>query len=294
MNTSQQENWKFEVISQIVTALAKNDRLKKALIFKGALILNEYLPTKRKSLDIDSNLDQEFIKIYPTREAKEVFLSEQFERAISHHFEAQDPVRYELLSLSVRPNPKTDHPRGWNGFLITVSIKDNEKEGVRGLPKLTIDVAASESLSDRSISEMDYNGVRIRAYSLERVTGEKARAYLSALQTYCTKMKRSRDIVRIKDLYDISQILRNRPLSDEKFWDIAGSEFRLACESRFVDCSGKRSFLEGWENTRVAYEKSPVFPNDISFDDVTMSITAISDYWERIGVVPFEFPLPEG
>ena len=292
MNLSQQEDWKFEVISQILLALAKNERLKDALIFKGALILNEYLPTKRKSLDIDSNLAEEFLSLYPTRETRESFLKEQFERAISRHFEAQNPVRYELLSLKIGPSPKADHPLRWDGFLITVSLKDRGNEGVRGLPKLAIDVAAPETLSEQSVTEIIYNGVVIRAYSLERVTGEKARAYLSTLRAYCAKMKKPRDAVRVKDLYDLTQIHRKKPVSDTAFWNTAGNEFRLAYESRFVDCSGAASFMEGWEETRAAYEKSPVIPKDIYFEDVTSSIRAISSYWQQTGIIPFAFPLP--
>ena len=47
MNNRQYENWKFEVISQILIALAKNEHIKNNLVFKGALILNKYLPTQR-------------------------------------------------------------------------------------------------------------------------------------------------------------------------------------------------------------------------------------------------------
>jgi hypothetical protein len=298
MNLSQQEDWKFEVISQILLAVAKNECLKDALIFKGALILNEYLPTKRKSLDIDSNLADEFLSIYPTRETRESFLKEQFERAISRYFEAQNPVRYELLNLKIVPNPKAAHPLRWDGFLITVSLKDRGNEGVRGLPKLTIDVAAPETLSEQSVVEIvvynGVNGVVIRAYSLERVTGEKARAYLSTLRTYCAKMERPRGAVRVKDLYDLTQIHRKKPMSDTAFWNIAGNEFRLACKSRFVDCSEATCFMEGWEETKAAYEKSRVIPRDIYFEDVTSSIRAISSYWQQIGIIPFAFPLIKG
>jgi len=291
MNSSQQEDWKFGVISQILLGLAKNELLKNVLIFKGALILNEYLPTKRKSLDIDSNLADEFLVDHPTRETREAFLREQFERAISRHFEAQNPVRYELMSLKFELSPRAYHPHGWDGFLVTVTVKDHEKEGVRGLPKLTIDIAAPEALSERSVTNIDYRGVEIRAYSLERVTGEKARAYLSTLPAYCAKMGKIRDTVRAKDLYDLAQIHRIKPLSCTEFWKIAGDEFKLACESRYVDCFGLESFRERWEETRAVFEKSPVIPRDISFENVTSSIEAISSYWQRIGIIPFAFPL---
>ena len=291
MNPSQQEDWKFEVIPQVLLALAKNERLKEALIYKGALILNEYLPTKRRSLDIDSNLADEFLSLYPARETRKSFLKEQFTRAISRHFEAQNPVRYELVSLKIDPSPKKYHALTWDGFQITLSLKDHEKEGTRGLPKLTIDLAAPETLSEQSVTEMNYNGVVIRAYSLERITGEKARAYLSTLRAYRAKMRRPREAVRVKDLYDLTQVHRKNPMADTAFWNSAGREFRLACESRFVDCSGSDSFMEGWEETRSAYEKSLVIPRDISFDEVNSSIRAISSCWQQTGLIPFAFDI---
>lgn len=291
MNPSQQEDWKFEVISQILLALAKDERLKSALIFKGALILNEYLPTNRKSLDIDSNMANEFLALYPTSDARASFLKEQSERAISSYFEAQNPVRYELQKLNIDASPGRYHPHNWDGFLITISLKDHKYEGIRGLPNLTIDIAAPEDLSAQSIAEIEYSGISIRAYSLERVTGEKARAYLSTLRTYCAKMGRARDTVRVKDLYDLAQILRKRPISNTEFWNTSGNEFRIACKSRFVDCLGISSFMEGWEETRAAYEKSPVIPKAIIFEEAANSITEISNFWQRNGIIPFAYPI---
>lgn len=253
--------------------------------------MNEYLHTGRRSLDIDSNLDQEFLGSHPNRVEMESFLKERLETAISRHFEDQDPVRYELLNLRIDPSPKMHPPQGWDGFLVTISLRDHDNEGVRGLPKLTIDMASPESLSERSVAEINYRGTEMRVYSLERVTGEKARAYLSTLPAYCRKMKRSRGAVRVKDLYDLARIRRNKPMSDAAFWNVAGSEFRSACESRYVDCFGSDSFKEGWAETRNAYEKSPVIPRDITFDDVDTSISDIADHWLRIGIIPFAFPL---
>ena len=60
MNKNQRDNWKFEVLAEILSALAKNPEIRENLIFKGALILNRHLNTQRKSLDIDSNLDSDF------------------------------------------------------------------------------------------------------------------------------------------------------------------------------------------------------------------------------------------
>jgi hypothetical protein len=292
MNNRQYENWKFEVISQILIALAKNEHLKNNLVFKGALILNKYLPTQRKSLDIDANFVSAFINNFPSRERQKSFLKKHLEQAISRHFETQDPVRFELLNLRIEPKPRDYHPRRWDAFLITISLTDHENTGVRGLPNLTIDVSAPESLSENSLREMSFGGSKIQAYSLERIAGEKARAFLSTLRTYRDKVEKPGKAVRLKDLYDLTRIIRARTISDRAFWNIAGSEFKLACESRFVDCSGVDSFREGWSETSELYKKSPAIPMDIPFEEVTASISAISNYWKETGIIPFSFPLP--
>ena len=61
MNTNQIDNWKKNALLHILSALAKSEEIRKVLIFKGALILNHRLGTERMSLDIDSNLDLDFI-----------------------------------------------------------------------------------------------------------------------------------------------------------------------------------------------------------------------------------------
>jgi hypothetical protein len=144
MNSNQRDNWKFTVLSEVLIALAKNDQIRANLIFKGAFILNRHLNTQRKSLDIDSNLDFDFALQHPEREAQKVFLDEHVKQAISRHFEAQNPVRYELKALRIELSPRTSHPLGWDAFQITLSLTDHAHAGVRGLPTLTVDVAAPE------------------------------------------------------------------------------------------------------------------------------------------------------
>ena len=289
MNIQQQENWKFEAISQILIAFAKNKNLRQSLVFKGALILNKIIPTLRKSLDIDSNLAAEFITDHPNPADQKMFLKKHMEQAIYEHFESHDPVRFRLQRLKIDAKP---HPRGWNGFLITISLDDNEKKEIRRLPKLQVDVAAPEELSRFSIMEMYIDEAKIRAYSLERIAGEKARAYLSTLPTYLAKIGRTRETSRIRDLYDLARIARERTISSGSFWEIAGKEFFLACKSRFVDCFGTSSFLEGWKEIEKNYKESPIIPKDVSFKEVTISIIKISEYWEKKGIIPFSFLLP--
>jgi hypothetical protein len=140
---------------------------------------------------------------------------------------------------------------------------------------------------------MEVENVQIRAYSLVRIAGEKARAFLSTLPTYRAKVKKPGEAVRVKDLYDLTKILQFKPLSIEPFWTTAGSEFRLACESRFVDCIGPSSYLEGWPETREFYQKNPTIPDDLTFEDVERSVASIFSYWQEIRVIPFSFPLPD-
>ena len=99
--------------------------------------------------------------------------------------------------------------------------------------------------------------------------------------------------MRVKDLYDIASIARSKPLSDIPFWTTAGNEFRLACESRGIDCNGRDSFVEGWAETREHYLKEPIIPKDIPFTEVEGTIESIIDFWGNIGIVPFTFLLPE-
>jgi hypothetical protein len=293
MNPAQQERWRFEAINQILLAMARSRDLRDNLVFKGALVLNRRLGTSRMSLDIDANLDVDYAKLHPDREGQRTFLEQQIGKAISRHFESQDPVRYELKRLSIALSPKEQHPREWNAFAITVSLIDHKHVGGRGLPNVTIDVAAPETLSERSIADLDVDGVTIRAYSLERIAGEKARAFLSTLPAYRAKMKKPGEAVRVKDLYDLTRIIRAKPISDTGFWTIAGQEFLLACESRYVDCSGLDSFMEDWAVTRATFNASRVIPkDDCTFEEAEATIVAITEFWRGIGLFPRSFPLP--
>jgi len=291
MNPAQQQEWRFEAISHIFLALAKNRELRDNLVFKGALVLNRRLGTPRHSLDIDANLDADYASLHPDREGQKAFLDEHVARATARYFESQDPVRYELKRLSIDLNPKERHPRGWNAFLITIALIDHKHVGVKGLPNVTIDVAAPELLSNQSIADLVLDGATIRAYSLERIAGEKARAFLSTLPAYRAKMKKPGEAVRVKDLYDLARIIRTKPISDRQFWTIAGQEFRLACESRYVDCSGLDSFKEGWAETTALFEASSVVPKDCTLEEAEATIVAIVGFWRTIGLIPLSFPL---
>lgn len=291
MNNRQREDWIFETLTYILKALAGSAALRDIFIFKGAFILNHYLPTHRKSLDIDSNLTSDFYLQYVSREQIISFLNKNVSQAIKRYFERQNPVRYELHSIRVLPRPKNDHPRGWDGFVLNINLRDNEFIGVRGLPAIQIDIAAAERLSIHSIKRLPLDSLSILAYSLERIAGEKARAFLSSLPTYRLKIKGVEKTTRVKDLYDLARIYRHKSMKDKIFWQIAGEEFKLACESRFVDCNEISSFQEEWASTKTSYENNPLLPKDVPFIEVERTILAVTKYWQDIGIIPFCFPM---
>ncbi len=293
MNEGQINAWKKGALAHLLMALAQNKNIRDVLIFKGALILNMRLGSERMSLDIDSNLDQAFTLQVPDRADQQRFLEENMPVAVTRYFERQDPVRYVLNRCQVIMKPKDDHPRGWNAFEIRITLIDNLNAGVRGLPVLTIDVAAPEALSDKSYSNLSWRKDSIKAYTLERIAGEKARAFLSSLPAYRKKANRNTETVRAKDLYDIARIHRIHGADSTTFWETAGKEFYMACESRFVDCEGVETFKEDWETTKSTYEADAIIPNNVSINEAEKTLEKVVSFWSEIGIIPFSFPLPE-
>lgn len=292
MNQTDRENWKSQVLDEIFAALAASEQLDKALIFKGARVLNIRLGKGRQSLDLDSNLTASFARQYPEREAQRAFLEQEMTQAIRRHFEQQELVRYELTSLNVRTNPRDSHPMGWDAFEVKMNVNDLTRN-VKGLPALDIDVAAPEELLNTSIATIEVGGHSVYAYTLERIAGEKLRAFLSSLPAYRTKVKRPGEAVRAKDLYDITRIHGVRGLEQVEFWQLAGAEFRVACRSRYIDCQGLTTFQEQWDVTRKTYEGGTI-PKDISFAEAEATLVAVVTFLEAQGIVPFTFPFPKG
>jgi hypothetical protein len=73
-------------------------------------------------------------------------------------------------------------------------------------------------------------------------------------------------VVRVKDLYNLTKTLQLKPLPNKRFGTNAGNEFQLACEARYVDCTGLDSQHEGWTETKELYLKDPTIPKDLAFD----------------------------
>ena len=292
MNQTDAERWKSQVVDEIFVALAVSEPLKGALIYKGARVLNVRLGGGRQSVDLDSNLAVPFVEKYPDREAQRGFLEEQMTRAVRRHFDRQEPVRYELTALTVRTYPPKSHPMGWDAFKVKMNVNDLTKN-VKGLPALEIDVAAPEELLDHSVATIVVGGHRVNAYTLERIAGEKLRAFLSTLPAYRAKVKKPGEAVRAKDLYDIGRIRRIHGLEQVEFWRQVGQEFRVACRSRCIDCQGLATFQEQWEVTRKTYAGATI-PKDIPFEEAEATVVAVVNFLGAQGIFPFTFPLPKG
>jgi hypothetical protein len=290
MNQNDREHWKSQVLDEVFIALAASKQLEEALVFKGARVLNVRLGNGRQSLDLDSNLAAPFIQKYPDREAQRDFLEREITRAVRQHFEQQNTVRFELISADVHTYPPKSHPMGWDAFKVKLKVNDLSKY-VTGLPAIEIDVAAPEEIKSTSVSTIEVGGYRVHAYTLERIAGEKLRAFLSSLPAYRAKVKKPGDAVRAKDLYDLSRIHRVHGLEQIDFWQSAGEEFRIACRSRYIDCQGLVTFQEQWDVTRKTYTVATI-PKDISFEEVEVTLVAIVKFLETNRVVPFTFPLP--
>ena len=239
-------------------------------------------------MDIDGNLLNSFIQSTTNPTDQRKTLEKELQLAVSRHFQSQSPVRYSLQEIRVSPVP---HPRGWNAFDVKISVSDNLYTGVRGLPTITLDIAAPEALGEGAIAPLKLDSVSVMAYTLERIAGEKLRAFLSSLPEYRAKLKKPGDAVRVKDIYDIARIYRKRPEIQAQFWKKVGGEFRLACESRLIDCAGIVSFEQDLETTESAFKADPTIPKDIKFDEAWNSLRQIVEFLQRHGFIPFKFPI---
>ncbi len=292
MDGPTQAQWTNEVLNELLHAVIATEALRKALIFKGARILNLHLGDSRESLDIDSNAAPELVASLPGLDAQAKFFEEQLPPAMRRHFERQVPVRFELVAVKVERRPPKGHPRGWTALLIRVQVRDNLRAGVVGLPRLEIDVAASETFGPDAVETMAIKGLPARVYALHRIAGEKLRAYLTSLPVYRRKLSGGEREFRVKDLHDVARILRARPASDVEFWTKARREFNLACESRLVDCRGLESFMESWPLARERYETDANLRN-VPFAEAERALKVVVGLFESQGIFPLKFPLVE-
>lgn len=291
MNPNDSNRWKSQVLDEIFIALAASKQLNGVLVFKGARVLNMRLAGGRQSLDLDSNLATQFVQQYPDREEQRDFLKREITQAVRRYFEAQDVVKFELTSVEFKKKQRENHPMGWDAFDVKLKVNDLRKH-VPNLPAIEIDIAAPEELKPTSVSTIEIGGHHVHAYTLERIAGEKLRAFLSSLPAYRAKVEKPGEAVRAKDLYDIGRIYRVNGLEPSNFWQSAGEEFRIACRSRYIDCLGLTTFQEQWEVTRKTYTEATI-PKDITFEEAEATLIAIVKFFETNEIVPFAFPLPQ-
>ncbi len=295
MDPANRERWQNEVMDEVLRALAHSDELRPYLVYKGARILRRLLPSvRRASLDLDASMADEIVDRYPTVQAQGGFLEAAMWRALTRHFEAQDPVRFEVSKVSVVINPEHGHPRGWTAFDVKLKVRDRQKANARNLPSLKLDVAAPENLLPSSVAPLVVDGSMVKACTLERIAGEKLRGFLQKLPTYLHKVGTPMRAQRAKDLFDLTHIHRVHPLpSRQDFWRTVGAEFRSACEARGVDCAGLETFRERWAETQQTYETEyAVLGSEVPFSEIEQTLARVVGFLEAEGIVPFEYPLP--
>ena len=302
MNPEDADQWQQEAFDEVFRALAASADLRGVLVFKGARVLALRLRAAgRRSLDIDSNLTTQFIAERPKREEQRAVLETRFRRAIVRYFERQAVVRFQLKRLTVSLQPREgSHPLGWNAFIVKVALIDASRSHVVGLPTLQIDVAAPEDLTDLSVSLLEVQGsgggapTQVPAYTLERLAGEKLRAFLSTLPAYRVKVRKPGDAIRVKDLHDLACIRRVEPVgvAPGEFWRRAADEFRLACTSRYIDCAGPETFRENWPATKLAYETDTNLARNVPFAEAERTLDEVTAFFGALGVFPLRFPLP--
>lgn len=294
MNKVQSERWKNQLVGEVFKAMVAHEALKNALIFKGARILNIHLGTERQSLDIDSNFLAEFVNKHPDLDVRKSWLEKHIEPAVRNYFESQEPVRFQLQGIKVKKSPlREPHERGWDGLVAEIKVRDELHPNIPNFPNAEIEIAAPELLGTNAVTSIELAGFTMRAYTLQRIAGEKLRAFLTSLPAYSKKMKRGTRAPRVKDLHDLARILEARPIENENFWREASAEFILACKSRYVDCPGVETFHEAWEVTRQAYETDANLPS-IPFDKAEVALKTAVTFFEKVEIFPLVFEVPEG
>ena len=291
MNPIQRERWVNEVLREVMTALMHDEALRDALVFKGAWILNFHLGESRHSMDIDATAEPGWVQEMGSLDGQEAFLREHLPRAVRRHFERQNPVRFTLEDVRFERNPANHHPRGWDMLRMKLVIRDHRMANARGLPPAELEVAAVESYGVDAVEMRDFLGAPARVYALHRIAGEKLRAYLTSLPEYRAKMRGGDREFRVKDLHDLARIVRHRPLADADFWMKAMREFRLACESRFVDCAGPATFKQDWPQARLRYEQDRHLAT-VPFPEAEAALDEVLAALSRMGAFPLTFPSP--
>jgi hypothetical protein len=289
-----ENQWRDSVLNVVLKAIATSPALNQSLVFKGARILKQHLGRGRFSMDIDSSFSTGFMQEHKTRDQWKIFIESELPSALRNYFSSQELVRYEFQGLEITHRPKVNpHPRGWNGLIMKLKILDSS---FGETPVLDVEINAPERYDQNSIQRLIVEGIEVNAYTLARCVGEKFRAYLSMTRPYREKIGEKKiPPLRVKDLYDISLSKRVHGLSENtSFWNTVGAQFRLACESRYVDCAGIKTFEETWGSAQESYQKETTLQIEelIGWEEVRISVEEIIGFFESQGLFPIEVPLP--
>jgi Nucleotidyl transferase AbiEii toxin, Type IV TA system len=200
-----QDIWSNEVLDEIFAALATSSNLSKSLIYKGARVLRLRLGEPlRASFDIDASLAT-ITATFSNSPLEQQSFGRSIADIIVRHFSSQDPVRFELRDHSLLPRRKLGpHPSGWDVFELNLIVHDHLANPASPPPALRIDLAAPEEMSAHSVSPLDVGGHSVNAITLERIVGEKLRAFLSCLPAYREKLKQ-RKLPPSPDYSDFAQ-----------------------------------------------------------------------------------------
>lgn len=292
MTPRHQHLWQCHALDRVLLALAHSDALRPALIFKGARILNLHLgELRRQSNDIDCNVALATFQQHDDLDSLAAWLQSELAAALTSGLQ-RDSQRFALQAVHLRRRPLQNHPRGWDGFKIRVQLSDAQHPA-QGLPALDLDITTPEPLGPTAVQRMPLGDGHIQVCSLSRVAGEKLRAFLSSLPAYRRKLGLQPMRVRCKDIYDISRILGQRPISaNPEFWRQASAELRLAAAARFIDCDGLATFEDELQATRTRYLLSSTVPEDISFERAWAGLREVVGFFEAEGFPPMRAPLP--
>lgn len=289
-----EDRWRSETLDDVFVALSTSEELSKRLVYKGARVLRLLLDEPvRASFDIDASFAGIAASFAVDPAGLETVRSLAHD-AIANHFEAQIPVRYSLERSTIRNRRSSGpHPRRWDVFWLDLEVRDLAGRTFNNAASsLRIDIAAPELTDEHSIAPIQLHGHCINAVTLERMAGEKLRAFLSSLPTYRNKIRAKTHPPRAKDLYDLARIVRRKPPEDSQFWADVGCQFSLACQSRCIDCEGIHTFKEAWNVTKETYVKDVTIPNDVPFAEAEQALDQVVRSLSA-NVLPLDFSLPE-
>ncbi len=294
MNPTEMDAWKQEMLERVLEAMAESAEIRERLVFKGARVLRHRLSgVARGSLDIDSNLLPTAFPAGTELQLQATKLRRWLHECLTSSFASERVERYRVVGLTVKAKPRDGHPRGWTMLVARIRVDDLSRD-VRNFPALMIEMASPEPMTLRSMAPLVLERGTVNAHTLERITGEKLRAFLSSLPAYRSKANKPHAAIRAKDIYDLATIHGARPPSDHTdFWQTVGAEFALTCQARFVDCAGWSSFAAGESATKSQYEDATIIPTDISFDKAWAALEDLVRCLEGHGLFPMAFPFPQ-